>query len=348
MFWLGDFNRHHPLWDEEHNSHLFTKVALNNAQKLLDLVADYGISQALPKDLPTLKSSSMGNWTRPDNIFCTNHSLKTLMLCTTDPDQRGPKTDHVPILTHLNLNIPLALDSGFRNYHDVDWGEFDKYLCDLLSKLPPPHQIETEEDFQRTAHELDEALRTTVKNCVPKTKPCPHTKRWWLKELTKMRKDTNCINRLSHRCRALPDHPCHKASKTARNKLADVIFKAKREHWQNWLEEAMESDVWTAHKYIKTPTGDGGRTRIPTLNGKAEDRSVITATTNQEKGDLLAKTLFPPPPDVSCVPADYIYPEPAEMWMPISHEHPTQAICKLNVYKAPGPDDVTHRTGSVQ
>lgn len=24
MIWLGNFNRHHPLWDEDHNTHLFT------------------------------------------------------------------------------------------------------------------------------------------------------------------------------------------------------------------------------------------------------------------------------------------------------------------------------------
>ena len=63
MFWLGDFNRHHPLWDEERNSHLFTRSVLDDAQKLLDLLADYGMTQALPKDLPTLQSSSSGNWT---------------------------------------------------------------------------------------------------------------------------------------------------------------------------------------------------------------------------------------------------------------------------------------------
>ena len=28
MFWLGDFNRHHPMWDEEWNSHLLTAAAL--------------------------------------------------------------------------------------------------------------------------------------------------------------------------------------------------------------------------------------------------------------------------------------------------------------------------------
>ena len=137
MFWLGDFNRHHPLWDEERNSHLFTKSALDDAQKLLDLIADYGMSQALLKDLPMLKLSSSGNWMRPDNVFCTNHSLEALTLCTTDPSQRGPKTDHVPILTHLDLDVPPAPELEFRNYHEIDWGSFSSHLCNLLSKLPP-------------------------------------------------------------------------------------------------------------------------------------------------------------------------------------------------------------------
>ena len=30
MIWLGDFNRHHPLWDEERNSHLFTNAAVRS------------------------------------------------------------------------------------------------------------------------------------------------------------------------------------------------------------------------------------------------------------------------------------------------------------------------------
>ena len=31
FIWLGDFNRHHPLWDKERNIHLFTKLALEAA-----------------------------------------------------------------------------------------------------------------------------------------------------------------------------------------------------------------------------------------------------------------------------------------------------------------------------
>lgn len=49
MIWLGDFNCHHLLWDKECNNHLFTNVALESVQKVLTLLADYSMSQALPK-----------------------------------------------------------------------------------------------------------------------------------------------------------------------------------------------------------------------------------------------------------------------------------------------------------
>ncbi|KAF9051259.1 Endonuclease/exonuclease/phosphatase, partial [Panaeolus papilionaceus] len=31
MMWVGDFNRHHPMWDEERNNHLFTRTNLRAA-----------------------------------------------------------------------------------------------------------------------------------------------------------------------------------------------------------------------------------------------------------------------------------------------------------------------------
>ena len=52
MIWLGNFNRHHPLWDEERNAHLFTANNLDAAQTLLDLLADHNMIMALPKDIP--------------------------------------------------------------------------------------------------------------------------------------------------------------------------------------------------------------------------------------------------------------------------------------------------------
>ena len=41
IIWLGNFNRHHPMWDEERNAHLFTKAALEAVQPLLDMLSDH-------------------------------------------------------------------------------------------------------------------------------------------------------------------------------------------------------------------------------------------------------------------------------------------------------------------
>ena len=39
VIWLGDFNRHHLVWDKERNTYLFTRAALEVAQPLLDMVS---------------------------------------------------------------------------------------------------------------------------------------------------------------------------------------------------------------------------------------------------------------------------------------------------------------------
>jgi len=102
------------------------------------------------------------------------------------------------------------------------------------------------------------------------------------------------------------------------------------------------TDIWIAHKYISNPGGDGSKTRIPTLQMTTPDGQITQATTNEEKSTVLAQALFPPPPDESTVPTDYLYPEPAERWTQITREQLTQAINNLSSYKAPGPDGVAN------
>ncbi|KIK38820.1 hypothetical protein CY34DRAFT_90315 [Suillus luteus UH-Slu-Lm8-n1] len=42
VLWMGDFNRHHPLWEEMRHHHLFNYTAAN---PLIDLIANYGMIQ---------------------------------------------------------------------------------------------------------------------------------------------------------------------------------------------------------------------------------------------------------------------------------------------------------------
>jgi exonuclease III len=98
VVWAGDFNRHHPRWDEERNRQLFTARALEDAQFLIDILDERHLDMALPKDIPTLEFMGLNkNWTRPDNVFCSQNAIDVLVKCSTVPEQRGAGTDHVPI-----------------------------------------------------------------------------------------------------------------------------------------------------------------------------------------------------------------------------------------------------------
>ena len=55
MIWAGDFNRHHPLWDDDKDTHLFTNQALRSAEGLIEQLAEHGMEMALPKGVPTLQ-----------------------------------------------------------------------------------------------------------------------------------------------------------------------------------------------------------------------------------------------------------------------------------------------------
>ena len=87
MLWCGDLNRHHLLWDEDWNCHLFIASALQAVDRLLEKIADHNMIMVLPKDIPTLEAKSTKNWTQPDNIFCSTDMEELIVLCDTDPQR---------------------------------------------------------------------------------------------------------------------------------------------------------------------------------------------------------------------------------------------------------------------
>ncbi len=102
VVWCGDFNRHHPDWDEESDT-LFTREAIDKADELIATVADFGMEMALPGQIPTLQHMVTKKWSRPDNVFCTEHTLPLITECSTRPQERPVGTGHIPIVTILNV-----------------------------------------------------------------------------------------------------------------------------------------------------------------------------------------------------------------------------------------------------
>ncbi|KAG2029403.1 hypothetical protein BDR03DRAFT_880871 [Suillus americanus] len=134
--------------------------------------------QLLPSGTPTLQSTSTGNWTRPDNVFGTEGTIDAMISCTTEPAKQGPKTDHLPILIALELEVPQTDNTPCLNWHEVDWEHFKEVLGTALAPAPPL-PLASADEFQNMAQHVTHAIKSTIEACVLHSKPCPHSKRWW-------------------------------------------------------------------------------------------------------------------------------------------------------------------------
>src|SRR4051812_17754297 len=130
---MGDFNRHNLLWEEEHNSQLFTTEALQMAKLLLDLIATYGMKMALPKGIPTLQHLVTKNWTRPDNIFASEELIDAFIQCNVVPDRCPPNADHVPIISNIEIPPERIRRKLRKKWKETDWDKFRARLEQNLS-----------------------------------------------------------------------------------------------------------------------------------------------------------------------------------------------------------------------
>ena len=333
----GDFNRHHPSWEEERNAHLTTNERL--LHPLMDIINRFDLRMALPPNRPSLRALSTGNWTRPDNVWCTSHSLDLFTSCDTNPGLQGPNTDHLPILSKLDIPITRSTPRPSRNFRGTNWDEFSKHLDATLSSYPPPKRILSHSQFRTALNTLNSSIINTIEEHVPMSKPFPHTKRWWNRDLTDARKKKNRLANAAYKWRGLPDHSAHDLHRAACKDYANLIEPTKKEHWENWLLNASERDVWTANKYATDPPTDNGRTRMPAFIVTDQNGTERHTTTNDEKSEALAKSFFPPPPLSPIIPLS-CYPQPANIFRYFTRAQIKISADKLSAYKAPGPDGI--------
>lgn len=102
--WIGDFNRHSPVWNELRNSQLFTTNNLQAAQILIDTAFRHSMQMVLPQGINTLEHTTSKNWTRPDNVWIDSKLIDKVAMCDVLPAKRPNCTDHLPILLTLDIS----------------------------------------------------------------------------------------------------------------------------------------------------------------------------------------------------------------------------------------------------
>ncbi|KNZ77678.1 hypothetical protein J132_04497 [Termitomyces sp. J132] len=206
MVWLGDFNRHHPLWEPVDNCHLLTPRDF--IQPLLDLLSDYDMELALPPGIPTLQTSA-NRWTRPDDVWRTHSDVDPIIFCDVDASLRPSLADHLPIITEIELPVPRSSTPPSRDFRAVDWTAFSEALTEQLNSRSPAVHLTTAEAFDRKVSDLSSIIQEIVArdDVVPLWKPCPHTKRWWNDDLKRLKAQRRRACNQAFKHRDVPDHP---------------------------------------------------------------------------------------------------------------------------------------------
>jgi len=176
VLWCGDFNRHHPSWDNDDDKRLFTPAAIRNADILINHLADWNMTMALPKGIPTLKHMVTRRYSRPDNVFCTDNLLDYITKCDVAPELRPTNTDHFPIATTLQLPSTHITPKHSHNFKMTEWKDFNCELINNLQEIPQPAQITTVDQLQTATLDLTQAIQKTIRTTVPINKPCAQSK----------------------------------------------------------------------------------------------------------------------------------------------------------------------------
>ncbi|EUC61565.1 reverse transcriptase from transposon X-element protein, putative [Rhizoctonia solani AG-3 Rhs1AP] len=334
---LGDFNRHHPNWDDPSNEDLLTDQYIEAADPLVQLLSDHDLRMILPEHIPTHKHFVSKRHSRLDNVFASDAISDLVIECNAHPDRQPIKTDHFPIITKFNFTCEKAKTVLRRNFEKTDWSKFDKVLRDNLKELPTGI-IETSVELDSRLDTLTKSISATIGEIVPEAKITQYSKRWWTKELTELRVIRHNLAYKARRREDDPHDPIHAQLASTTKTYKQALEDAKKKCWNGFIDTAEDKSLWTAHKWLKSQEENAGAARMPTLKTTTNDGQEVQISTNEGKSEALYKTFFPKP-TVASVP-ETTYPDQVEEFTPITEDEIHGTIRKLKSGKAPGPDGI--------
>src|SRR5947207_4436730 len=316
----GDFNCHHPMWNPagylRHD---------NTADHLVELAADLGLVLLIPPGTITYPNGQ----TAIDLVW-GNHAAETRLLKCRTADENDQGSDHLPIETWLSSTDNSIKESTKLDFSRTDWEKFNDLLKAELPSVPPAEMLLSPAGIDKCVTQLTNTIQRAIAETTPIKRPCPHSKRWWTRRLTTLRRQSNKMRNKYRRTRQ--DHD-KKAWRKKANEYTKEIANAKTRTWKEYVKNMDYKSIRLLKRYLD---GSLHQTAIPTLDGKAE--------TYEQMSNTLQCNFFPPPP-----PADLkdirhaTYPQEAKYDPIISIQQIRAAVSKTAPNKAPGPDGIPNR-----
>jgi hypothetical protein len=326
----GDFNCHHPLWNPtQYLRHDET------ADQLIDLATDLNLSLLIPPGTITYESGEAA--TAIDLAWGSSTIERRVLKCRI-AEESDQGSDHRPIETIIAAKWNLQQNKEGPAQLDIARTDWDKFTASLKSRLPALNakfKVTTAHDLDNSVRMLSSVIQKALRDSTPTKRSCPHPKRWWSKNLTRLRRRAAKLrNRHRH-----ANNPHIRAAlrniwREAANEYTTAIRKAKESTWREFVENCDGKSIWDVKRYI---SNSAAFSNIPTLNdGQAE--------TFEQMTQVFRKEFFPEPPAANLSDINTtIYPREVNYNPIITPEQIQKAVGKVHPNKAPGPDGITNR-----
>ena len=221
----GDFNLHHPLWNTPEYP-----VHDSKADELIDIMASHGLKLLLPAGTITYPRSK----TTIDLVWGNIAAERDLLKCQiAEANNHG--SDHEPIETVINSGPPILIPrTPPFNYEKADWKALQSKLQEYLpAPIDPNSERITTGDIDKYAGKFTEAIRKAVSEAIPRKRPTPFSKRWWNKNLDRLRDEANkARNRYRRTYRVVDERGWKEKDK----ELQRNIKNAQAETWRKLLD----------------------------------------------------------------------------------------------------------------
>lgn len=314
----GDFNRHDLLWGGDQVS----ARRQGEAEPIVDLMNEHGLRSLLPRGTKT--------WQGPDKestidlMLATSELADEMVTCAVHPTEHG--SDHRAIETTFDVTTPERPTVPRLMLKNAPWTMIAARVEDNLRPLPWMVDVQTQTD------QLMKVVLEAIYELTPRGQPQPYAKRWWTKDLTRLRRVyTFWRNQARAQRRAGASRPdLERRAKETAKEYHDGIRRQKRAHWADFLTE--DINIWKASRYLK-PGKDIMDDKVPAL--KREDGS--TTKDKVEQAEELLQTFFPPLP--VGIQGEGVRPHREAVRMPdLTLEEIEEKVMAAKPWKAPGED----------
>src|SRR6266496_5276307 len=171
-----------------------------------------------------------------DLVWGNNYIEQRIIKCRISTHDHG--SDHYPVELILNLQpCPYGPETQQPyNYKSTDWKSFEQKLQNYLPNLKHP-KTPTAETVDKLANDIGTAIQRATQETTTRANICQFSKRWWNKDLAKLRKQAQ---RARRRLKKYGRQEDENIWKEQRRIFHREMNKCKRETWQKLVSEADE------------------------------------------------------------------------------------------------------------